>query len=183
MIKVTQNCYCTAWRGQEYLRHCRKCILSWYSCVCVKKIFEMTRRWRLIRGIAVQYPVYCIIFFIHFIRCTLLVPGWTPFCFQNYLNSPWHRFNKMLETFFWDVHIDMIVSSICCRYVGCTSMMWIFLLPHSKYALLDWDLLTVEGIRVQWTHCHVQEISSFERCDVVLYHAGRRHQKMDTLWS
>ncbi len=33
----------------------------------------------------------------HFIRYTLLVPGWTPFCLQNCLNSSWHRFNKMLE--------------------------------------------------------------------------------------
>ncbi len=35
----------------------------------------------------------------HFIRDTLLVPGWTPFCLQNCLNSSWHRFNKVLETF------------------------------------------------------------------------------------
>ncbi len=38
----------------------------------------------------------------HFIRCTLLVPGWTPFWLQNYLNSSWHRFNKVLETFLRD---------------------------------------------------------------------------------
>ncbi len=41
----------------------------------------------------------------HFIRYTLLVPGWTPFAFRTALI---HRFNKVLETF-----------------VGCTSMMWI----------------------------------------------------------
>ncbi len=35
----------------------------------------------------------------HFIRYTLLVPGWSPFCLQNCLNSSWHRFNKVLETF------------------------------------------------------------------------------------
>ncbi len=34
----------------------------------------------------------------HFIRYTLLVPGWTPFCLQNCLNSSWNRFNKVLET-------------------------------------------------------------------------------------
>ncbi len=62
----------------------------------------------------------------HFIRYTLLVPGWTPFCLQNCLNSSWHRFNKVLETFLRDFgHIDMIVSHSCCRFVGCTSMMWI----------------------------------------------------------
>ncbi len=34
----------------------------------------------------------------HFIRYTLLVPG----CLQNCLNSSWHRFNKVLETFLRD---------------------------------------------------------------------------------
>ncbi len=38
----------------------------------------------------------------HFIMYTLLVPGWTPFCLQNCLNSSWHRFNKVLETFLRD---------------------------------------------------------------------------------
>ncbi len=38
----------------------------------------------------------------HFIRYTFLVPGWTPFCLQNCLNSSRHRFNKVLETFLRD---------------------------------------------------------------------------------
>ncbi len=38
----------------------------------------------------------------HFIRYTLPVPGWTPFCLQNCLNSSWHRFNKVLETLLRD---------------------------------------------------------------------------------
>ncbi len=38
----------------------------------------------------------------HFIRYTLLVPGLTPFCLQNCLNSSWHRFNKVLEIFLRD---------------------------------------------------------------------------------
>ncbi len=38
----------------------------------------------------------------HFIRYTLLVLGWTLFFLQNCLNSPWNRFNKMLETFLRD---------------------------------------------------------------------------------
>ncbi len=59
----------------------------------------------------------------HFIRHTLLVPGWTPICLQNCLNSSWHIFNKVLETLLRDVgHIDMIASRSCCRFVGCTSM-------------------------------------------------------------
>ncbi len=36
----------------------------------------------------------------HFIRYTLLVT--LPFCLQNCLNSSWHRFNKVLETFLRD---------------------------------------------------------------------------------
>ncbi len=38
----------------------------------------------------------------NFIRYTLLLPGWTPFCLQNCLNSSWHRFNKVLETLLRD---------------------------------------------------------------------------------
>ncbi len=65
------------------------------------------------------------------------------------------------------VHIDMIASHSCCRFVGYTSMMWISRSPHPKAALLDWDLVTVEAIWVKWTHCHVQETSLrwFELCD------------------
>ncbi len=54
----------------------------------------------------------------HFIRYTLLVPGWILFCLQNCLNSSWHRFNRV-----WKhcsemlVHIDMIASHSCCRFV------------------------------------------------------------------
>ncbi len=62
----------------------------------------------------------------HFIRYTLLVPGWTPFCLQNCLDSScidstmcWKYSSEIL------VHIDMILSRSCCRFVGCTSMIWI----------------------------------------------------------
>ncbi len=62
----------------------------------------------------------------HFIRYTLLGPSWTHVCLQNCLNSSWHRFNKVLETLLRDVgHIVMIASHSCCRFVVCTSMMWI----------------------------------------------------------
>ncbi len=33
----------------------------------------------------------------HLLRYTLQVTGWTRFCFQNCLNSLWHRFNKVLN--------------------------------------------------------------------------------------
>ncbi len=38
----------------------------------------------------------------HFIRDTLLGPGWTHVCLQNCLNSSWHIFNEVLETFLRD---------------------------------------------------------------------------------
>ncbi len=62
----------------------------------------------------------------HFIRCTLLVPGWTPFVFRTAsilrgIDSTrcWKHYSEIL------VHIVMIASHSCCRFVGCTSMMWI----------------------------------------------------------
>ncbi len=60
----------------------------------------------------------------HFIRHTLLVPGWTPICLQNCLNLSWHIFNKVLETLLRDVgpywH-DSITQLL--QIVVCTSMM------------------------------------------------------------
>ncbi len=54
----------------------------------------------------------------------MLVLVWTHFCLQNCLNSSWHRFNKVLKhSSEILVHIDMISSHSCCRFVGCTSMM------------------------------------------------------------
>ncbi len=102
----------------------------------------------------------------HFIRYTLLVPGRTPFTFRTALilrdtdsTRCWKHSSEIL------VHIDMIASHSCCRFVGYTSMMWISVPPHPKGALL-----TVDAIWVKWTHCHVQETSLrwFELCDSVL---------------
>ncbi len=60
----------------------------------------------------------------HFIRYTLLVPGWTPFAFRTALifhvidsKRCWKHSSEIL------VHIDMIASRSCCRFVDCTSMM------------------------------------------------------------
>ncbi len=59
-----------------------------------------------------------------FIRYTLLVPGWTPFAFRTALilrgidsTRCWKHSSEIL------VHIDMIESRSCCRFVGFTSMM------------------------------------------------------------
>ncbi len=62
----------------------------------------------------------------HFIRYTLLVLGWTPFSFRTALilrgidsTRCWKHSSEIL------VHIVMIASHSCCRFVVCTSMMWI----------------------------------------------------------
>lgn len=62
---------------------------------------------------------------------------------------PRHRFNKVLETWLRDFAMD---------------------------ALLDWDLVTVEAIWVQWTHCHIQETSLrlYKLYDMLVYSAGNR---------
>ncbi len=106
-----------------------------------------------------------------FMRYTLLVPSWTPFC----LHFSWHRFNKGLETFFryfgpyWHDSITLLLY-LSAAQPWCESPVP----PHPKGALLDWDLGTVEAIWVKWTHCHVQETSLrwFELCDMVHYPAG-----------
>ncbi len=64
--------------------------------------------------------------YIHIHKYTLLVLGWTHFCLQSLLNSSWHRFNKVLKhSSEILVHIDIIASRSCCRFVGCTPMMQI----------------------------------------------------------
>ncbi len=62
----------------------------------------------------------------HFIRYILLVPVWTPFVFRTALilrgidsTRCWKHSSEIL------VHIVMIASHSCCRFVVCTSMMWI----------------------------------------------------------
>ncbi len=61
----------------------------------------------------------------HCIRYTFLVPGWTRFFLQNLIlrgidsTRCWKHSSEIL------VHIVMIASRSCCRFVGCTSMMWI----------------------------------------------------------
>ncbi len=75
-------------------------------------------------SIILTHKMYCWLLLQIHSRANLL--GTPCYCLQNGLNSLWHRFNKVLETFLRDVgHIVMIASRSCCRFVGCTSMMWI----------------------------------------------------------
>ncbi len=118
----------------------------------------------------------------HFIRYTLLVLGWT-FCLQNCLNSSWHRFNKVSETFLRDFvpywHDSIMQLRLICRlHIHDAN------LPcHHIPKVLYWDLVIVEAIWVKRTNCHVQETSLrwFEICDMVHYPAGSSHQNMGRL--
>ncbi len=111
---------------------------------------------------------------------TLLVPVWTPFCLQNFLNSSWHRINKVLETFlrdfgpYWHDSITQLLQ-ICRLHIHDANLPP----PHPKGALLDWDLVTVEAIWVKWTH----SINQSEMIWAFIHNAScwKSHQKMGTL--
>lgn len=91
---------------------------------------------------------------------TLQVPGWTLFSLQNCLNSSWHRFIKMLETFlrsfgqYWHESITVTADLLTTRHGWWCK--WP-ITPHPKGALLN-ELLAVEAIWVQWIHCQIEEI-------------------------
>lgn len=54
-----------------------------------------------------------------FIRYSSLVQGWT----NLFLNSTWHRLNKLQETFLRSLlHLDMTATIVSCQFVSCTSM-------------------------------------------------------------
>ncbi len=97
----------------------------------------------------------------HFIRYTLLVLGWTPFCLQNCLiirgidsTRCWKHSSKIL------VHIDMISSRSCCRFVGCTSMIRISRSTTSQRCSIGLRSGDCGGHLSKVTNCHVQETKS-----------------------
>ncbi len=149
-------------------------------------IYGMFNEYKASRYLCYDLNIYSIYYnHCNFIRHTLLVSGWTPFAFRTALilhvidsTRCWKHSSEIL------VHIVMIASHSSCRFVVCTSMMWISRPTTSHNALLDWDLVTVEAIWVKCTHCHVQETSLrwFELCDVVHYPAGSTSED-GTLWS
>jgi len=75
----------------------------------------------------IVFPLHLVYIFTltgHFIRYTLLVWVGPPFDFRTALilcgidsTRCWKHSSEIL------VHIDMIASRSCCRFVGCTSMM------------------------------------------------------------
>ncbi len=84
--------------------YCRSCIESIKLTVQIKQCSQFT-----LTG--------------HFIRYTLLVLGWTPFRTLILHGIDSTRCCKHSSEIL--VHIDTIASHSCCRFVGCTSMMWI----------------------------------------------------------
>ncbi len=78
----------------------RECPLQRQKLHTHTHIYAFSRRFYPKRHTHTQIYIYTLTG--HFIRYTLLVLGWTHFCLQNCLNSSWHRFNKVLETFFSD---------------------------------------------------------------------------------
>lgn len=96
----------------------------------------------------------------HFIRYTLLVPGWTHFCFQSCFISSWHRFKKVLETVlvgfgpYWHASITQLLQ-IFQLHLWCESPVPL----HHKGALLDWDLVIMKPIGVhRYTAYHQREL-------------------------
>ncbi len=111
----------------------------------------------------------------HFIRYILLVPGWTAFCLQNFLNSSWHRFNKVLETFLRDFCLyshDRITQllQICRLHIQDVNLPF-----HHIPKVLYW--IEILWLWRPFEYCHVQETSVrwFELCDMVHYPAGSSH--------
>ncbi len=80
-------------------------------------------KWNILSHLYLYIYIYIYIYTLtgHFIRYTLLVPGWTPFCLQNCLDFPWHWFNKVLETFlrdfgpYWHYSITQLLQ--ICRHI------------------------------------------------------------------
>lgn len=91
-----------------------------------------------------------------FIRYDLLVAGWTHFCCQNCLLHPksFVRFWSMLIWWHRKVATDLSAAHSWCKSPAA---------PHTKGGVMDWDLVTMEVIWGQWTHCNVQE-SNFTQC-------------------
>ncbi len=69
----------------------------WWKVSKLGKLQNMKKKTSILAEITDSYTLTG-----PFIRYTLLVPGWTPFCILNCLNSLWHRFNKVLERFLRD---------------------------------------------------------------------------------
>ncbi len=67
----------------------------------------------------------------HFVRDTLLVPGWTPFCLQNCLNSSCHKKGALLN---WDlVTVEATGGQWTHCHVQETSFRWFELCDTVRY--------------------------------------------------
>lgn len=109
----------------------------------------------------------------HFIKYTSLVQGWTHFSFRAVLIL----FNKVLETFlgFWSILTwQSYVFAADLSY----AQPWCEFAPDFEGAPLDWDLMTLVAIWVQWTDCQVHDWSFVTYCVILLgagYQENIRH--------
>lgn len=74
---------------------------------------------------------------------TLPVSGWTPFQLQNLLNSSWHKFNKMLETFLRDSTAVTEVKTSQTSQPFFPSLLWSSANCHHSFlfSVHEWYLL------------------------------------------
>ncbi len=108
LLKLHFNCQCVS---SLFLisSHTLVIALMW-SWILYARVFIdllslcLERRFKKLSVRKMNNKLYIYIYTLtgHFIMYTLLVQGWTPFCLQKCLNSLWHRFNKVLETFLRD---------------------------------------------------------------------------------
>lgn len=114
---------------------------------------------------------------------TLQVLGWITLGLQNCLNFLWHRFNKVLKNSAEVLSILTSQHHRAAAFVSCGSMMQICSSTTFKGAPMDWDLVNVEAVWVQWAYCNIQETSLrlSEICEKA--HCPARNMKMDMVSS
>lgn len=95
----------------------------------------------------------------HFIRYTLLVPGWTYSCFQSCFISSWHRFKKVLETVlvglgpYWHGSITQLL-----QIFPAASMMWITCSTTSQRCSIGLRSGDYEAYRITPLHRSQREL-------------------------
>ena len=108
---------------------------------------------------------------IYFIGYTLLVIGSTPFCLQNCINSSWHTFNRVLETFlrdfspYWHDCITQLLQIYPLRIHDVNlpfhhipkMLYWIEICDFRghwrKVNSLSWCIILLEVAIRGWVHC------------------------------
>ena len=110
----------------------------------------------------------------HFIRNTILILGRASLCSQNSLNSLWHGFHKMMQTFLWDsvpcwhdcmmqllnlpfYHILKVFYWIQIRWLGRPlkniELIVLFIKPvWDGFCIVTWCIVMLEVAIRRWEH-------------------------------